>query len=116
MPAVMPCRTPSCLHGHSARSGVSCRDVAAISRRGIARSAPEGLSGVNEPPMIILMTTTGRAQQRYDYRFRDLVRATGDVTIATDVGVPRSTARGWLREVPAGVGSPGGTTPTTSAR
>jgi putative transposase len=58
------------------------------------------LSGVNEPPMIILMTTSGRAQHRYDHRLRDLVRGTGDVTIATDLGVPRSTARGWLREAP----------------
>jgi hypothetical protein len=45
------------------------------------------------------MTTTGRAQ-RYDHRLRDLVRRTGDVTIATDLGVPRSTARGWLRQAP----------------
>ena len=42
------------------------------------------------------MTTTGRRQQRYDHRLRDLVQGTGDVTIATDLGVPRSTARGWL--------------------
>jgi hypothetical protein len=55
-------------------------------------------SGVNEAT-IIPMTTTGRAQQ-YDHRLRDLVRHTGDVTIATDLGVPRSTARGWLREEP----------------
>src|SRR2546422_6076329 len=46
------------------------------------------------------MATTGRAQQRYDHRLRDLVRGTGDVTIATGLGVPRSTARGWLREAP----------------
>src|SRR2546426_2173011 len=46
------------------------------------------------------MATTGRAQQRYDHRLRDLVHGTGDVTIATDLGVPRSTARGWLREAP----------------
>ena len=50
--------------------------------------------------MIILMTTTGRPQQRYDHRLRDLVRGTGDVTIAKDLGVPRSTARGWLRATP----------------
>jgi hypothetical protein len=30
----------------------------------------------------------------------DLVRRTGDVTIATDLGVPRSTARGWLGAAP----------------
>jgi len=50
--------------------------------------------------MIILVTTTGRAQRRYDHRLRELVRGTGDVTIATDVGVPRSTTRGWLRKAP----------------
>jgi hypothetical protein len=50
--------------------------------------------------MIIPMTTTGRAQQRYDHRFRDLGQGTGDVTIVTDIGVPRSTARGWLGMAP----------------
>jgi hypothetical protein len=44
--------------------------------------------------MIIPMTTTRRPPLRYDHRLRDLVRHTGDVTIATDPGVPRSTARG----------------------
>jgi hypothetical protein len=44
--------------------------------------------------MITVMTTTGRAQQRYDHRLRDLVRRTGDVTVATELGVPRLTARG----------------------
>ena len=50
--------------------------------------------------MIILMTTSVRPQQRYDHRLRDLIRGTGDVTIATDLGVPRSTARGWLGKAP----------------
>src|SRR2546422_607953 len=50
--------------------------------------------------MIIRMTTTSRQQQRYDHRLRDLVHRTGDLTIATDLGVPRSTARGWLRAAP----------------
>ena len=50
--------------------------------------------------MIIPMTTTPRSQQRYDHRLRDLVRRTGDVTIATDLGVPRSTARGWPGAAP----------------
>lgn len=36
--------------------------------------------------------------QSYDHRLRDLVRDTGDVTIATRLGVPRSTAAGWLRK------------------
>src|SRR5262249_24525809 len=43
------------------------------------------------------MTTTGRRQQRYDHRLRDLVQRAGGVTSARNVGVPRSTARGWLR-------------------
>ena len=43
---------------------------------------------------------TARPQQRYDHRLRELVHRTGDPTIATDLGVPRSTARGWLRTVP----------------
>jgi hypothetical protein len=50
--------------------------------------------------MIIRMTTSRRQQWRYDHRLRDLVHNTRDVTIATDLGVPRSTARGWLRTAP----------------
>jgi putative transposase len=50
--------------------------------------------------MIIPVTTTGRHQQRYDHRLRDLVQRTGDVTIATNLGIPRSTAREWLRKTP----------------
>ena len=46
------------------------------------------------------MTTTGRLQQRYDHRLQDLVQGTGYVAIATDLGVPRSTARGWLGKAP----------------
>ena len=46
------------------------------------------------------MSSTSRSQQRYDHRLRDLVRRTGDLTVATDRGVPRSTARGWLRAAP----------------
>jgi hypothetical protein len=37
--------------------------------------------------MIISMPTTGRPQQRYDHRLRYLVQRTGDVAIATDLGV-----------------------------
>jgi hypothetical protein len=55
------------------------------------------LSAVSDRATIIRMPTTSRPQQRYDHRLRDLVRRTGDLTIATDLGVPRSTARGWLR-------------------
>src|SRR5206468_12050272 len=46
--------------------------------------------------MIFSMPTTARPQQRYDHRLRNLVQHTGNMTIATDLGVPRSTARGWL--------------------
>jgi hypothetical protein len=53
--------------------------------------------------MIIPMTTTARTQQRYDHRLRDLVQRTGDMTIATDLGIPRSTARGWLGKAPKAV-------------
>jgi len=38
--------------------------------------------------MIIQVTSTVRLQQRYDHRLRELVQATGDVTIATNLGVP----------------------------
>jgi len=44
--------------------------------------------------------TMGRPQRRHDHRRRELVRRTGDLTIATELGVPRSTARGWLRTAP----------------
>ena len=53
--------------------------------------------------MIIPMPTTARPQQRYDHRLRQLVQRTGHLTIATDRGVPRSTARGWLRTAPTAV-------------
>src|ERR1700736_29434 len=58
------------------------------------------LSGVSERTMIMSMPTTARPQQRYDHRLREFVQRTGDVTIATDLGVPRSTARGWLGAAP----------------
>jgi len=50
--------------------------------------------------MIIFMPTMARPQQRYDHRLRNLVQRTEDLTIATDRGVPRSTARGWLGKTP----------------
>ena len=46
------------------------------------------------------MSTTARRQRRYDHRLRHLVQRTGDVTVATDLGVRRSTARGWLGATP----------------
>jgi hypothetical protein len=64
---------------------------------GDVASSWKTLSAVSDRATIIRMPTTSRPQQRYDHRLRDLVRRTGDLTIATDLGVPRSTARGWLR-------------------
>src|SRR6516162_3372237 len=49
---------------------------------------------------MIRRMTMGRPQKRYDHRLRELVRRTGDLTIATELGVPRSTARGWLCTTP----------------
>src|SRR6266849_8489163 len=73
-----------------------------LSSRRIRRSpsSPRSLSGVRKRPMIRSMPTPARPQQRYDHRLRNLVQRTGDVTIATDLGVPRSTARGWLGAAP----------------
>ena len=43
-----------------------------------------------------------RTQRSYDHRLLRLVRDTGDASIATRIGVPRSTAAGWLkRPLPA---------------
>ena len=43
------------------------------------------------------MVTTTRTQNRYDHRLWELVRTTQDVNYAVQCGVPRSTARGWLK-------------------
>jgi hypothetical protein len=34
------------------------------------------------------------------HRLRDLVQRTGDLTIAAELGVPRSMSRGWLLAAP----------------
>jgi len=44
----------------------------------------------------VRMTSTMRTQRRYDHRLRELVQTTGDIQLATQHGVPASTARGWL--------------------
>jgi len=36
----------------------------------------------------------------YDHRLRNLVYSTQDVSLALDLGVPRSTAYGWIRNEP----------------
>jgi transposase InsO family protein len=46
------------------------------------------------------MIKSSRLQRKYDHRLRDLVFSTGDIKLALDRGVPRSTARGWLRIAP----------------
>ena len=43
------------------------------------------------------MAEQRRQQRIYDHRLKELVRQTGNLTIATRLGVPRSTAAGWLR-------------------
>src|SRR5712691_833739 len=87
-------RRRSCPHGHSALSRASRRHIGGRS------IVLEELCGVRERPMIISMPTTRRVQHRYDHRLRDLVQRTGDMTIATDLGVPGSTVRGWLGKTP----------------
>lgn len=42
------------------------------------------------------MSTATRTLRRYDHRLKELVRSTGDIHLAVDCGVPRSTAYGWL--------------------
>jgi transposase InsO family protein len=46
------------------------------------------------------MSSTNRIHQRYDHRLRDLIRSSGNVDFATQLGVPRSTAHGWLTSNP----------------
>jgi putative transposase len=49
------------------------------------------------------MTSTKRTQRRYDHRLQQLVQTTGNIRLATQHGVPESTARGWLTKSPADV-------------
>jgi len=42
------------------------------------------------------MDTASRIQRTYDHRLKNLVNETGDIQLALERGVPRSTARGWL--------------------
>jgi len=48
---------------------------------------------------------TMRTQRSYDHPLVRLVRQTGDAGIATSLGVPRSTAAGWLLRPPAAAGA-----------
>ena len=49
------------------------------------------------------MSSTIRTPQRYDHRLRDLVRSSGNIKLATQLGVPRSTAHGWLTSNQIGI-------------
>ena len=49
------------------------------------------------------MATPIRRQRKYDHRLKNLVRRTGDRTIASRIGIPRSTLDGWLRSRPTEV-------------
>lgn len=42
------------------------------------------------------MSSIARTRRKYDHRLRDLVRLAGDISHATKLGIPRSTAHGWL--------------------
>lgn len=44
------------------------------------------------------MIATSRIQRRYDHRLQAMVRSAGSIEIALENGIPRSTARGWLRD------------------
>jgi len=88
-------------------SPVICTDILHFPARVVvtlARTIPivrEELSSARKQPMIRSMPITARPQQRYDHRLRHLVQRSGDVTIATGLGVPRSTARGgWPGAAP----------------
>jgi len=49
------------------------------------------------------MTSTNHTKKRYDHRLRDLVRSSGNIRHATQLGVPRSTAYGWLTSDPVAI-------------
>ena len=50
-----------------------------------------------------------RSQRRYNHRLVALVHETGDPSIATRLGVPRSAAAGWIRRTPRPLSAaPGG--------
>jgi len=48
-----------------------------------------------------------RIQRIYDHRLVELVQQTGDPSIATRLGIPRSTVAGWLRRAPSPVTTAG---------
>ena len=44
------------------------------------------------------MAENTHTQKQYDHRLRRLIQNTGDLELAVRYGVPRSTARGWLKQ------------------
>jgi len=44
------------------------------------------------------MAENTHIQKQYDHRLRRLIQTTGDLELAVRHGVPRSTARGWLKQ------------------
>ena len=49
------------------------------------------------------MAENTHTQKQYDHRLRRLIQTTGDLDLAVGYGVPRSTARGWLKQPNADV-------------
>ena len=88
-------RQPSYPQGHSAlsRAGVVVTPADAPHRPRVVERREQTADDRS-------MRTMARRQQRYDHRLRNLVQRTADVTVATDLGVPRVTARGWLGAAP----------------
>ena len=50
------------------------------------------------------MSDKNREQKQYDDRLRCLIQAADDLDLATRHGVPRSTARGWLKQAKTAMG------------
>ena len=48
--------------------------------------------------IIVGMSENCRTQKQYDHRLRRLIQTTRDLDLAVRHGVPRSTARGWLKQ------------------
>ena len=51
------------------------------------------------------MSARTRPQCSYDHRLKELVRTSGDLSVAIELGIPRSTALGCLRDSPRQVAS-----------
>ncbi len=67
---------------------VASRDLLAGPRSGAVGADESGMASSTHP------------RKTYDHRLRELVHRTGDLTIATRIGVPRSTAAGWIVHAP----------------